>query len=132
MSSDDVVMTFLTRLRELEQKTTPGPWEHFTSDAYGKDDLEPKEAFGYHMREEDGLTTPIFLGLTGPSYDPECKENANVIVALRNAVPELIAVLEEIERSKHRGYPRLLEALSALGQIWTALDALDAKAGAPS
>ena len=96
-------MTFIERLRELHEKATAGPWiAYFAESAGWKWTLQA--ARGWLFQASNKGT----------------KEDATLIAFTRNALPDLIAVLdqaEEFERQPNDEYTRNL--------LWLALDRLN-------
>ena len=75
------------QLRQLEQAATPGPW----SDPYYVDD-EPGDNGGWVHNGREG-SAEYAVALTLP-YSPKMRDDAELIAAMRNALPALLDVAE--------------------------------------
>lgn len=111
-------MIDLDELERLEREATPGPWAGGNAfDVFTDDDAARRGEPGTHIAHTD------------PSQDKEFdkgRADRNLIVALRNAAPAMIAELRtlrvrvaELERDLQRDEPR-----AALAAILRELDAL--------
>lgn len=79
-------MNLITRLRELDQKATKGPWT--IDDAY--DD--------FPVERTPGISSPSgAVVVTDLGYYPPMRKDAVLITELRNALPRIIALLEAAE-----------------------------------
>lgn len=79
------------RLRKLEAKATPGPWEI----GYGIE-ATIQSTDGCVAIMQDGTTVPV--DLDAPDDPGSMEANAALIVALHNALPEIIEKLERLEK----------------------------------
>lgn len=75
----------LDRLAELEQAATPGPWEEMCLGSEGYQILH----------REDGRLRPDRVARLGQMDWDSDKANAELLPALRNAAPDLIAAARE-------------------------------------
>jgi hypothetical protein len=82
-------MTLAERLKALGEKATPGPWDV-------SEHQFPDPPFEGQLEREHGIYPP--LGESGPVALLSGPRNAELIVALRNALPELLAALEDSVR----------------------------------
>lgn len=82
-------MTNLQALRELLDAATPGPWE-----------LEMDDD-GYHYRICAPSLTVSFRSINGD--EGLLTDDAQLIVAMHNCLPELLAVVEAAEDLGHSG-----------------------------
>ncbi len=80
-------MTFLEKLKELEEKATEGPWRSYRGKGYA----------GVYSEGEDVQ----IWGREKADFTPETFErwrrDADMLVLLRNAAPKLIALLEAFQ-----------------------------------
>lgn len=91
----------INRLRELHEAATPGPWWTFYYDAGDKDEYDNCPSIQAPEKEDcavihwDGFKQKYWTSANGDQRQIDA--NAALIVALRNALPTLIA---EAERAK--------------------------------
>lgn len=105
MNSEEV-----KRLRELEAKATPGPWQ-YNSNAAGV------EAFpGFYFEHTSLGQTPLIC--SSPFWN---LADGDVIVGLRNMLPELIAAVEERDRLREELRQREALTPSELGDCLRAI-----------
>ena len=123
--------TTIARLRELEQAATPGPWSGDDGNIASVPLREERHRI--IMRRLDGESIPhpdpdgAPLGYVcgDMQRQPKCEEDEELICAMRNALPALLAVAEAAEAWIARlesagghyrdGIPgELMDALSAL------------------
>ena len=84
-------MTLLTRLREMEEKATKGPWATETTDRVWDGKVVLRNRFIVRPREPGQPSQQVaefFLQV------PHCDDDAALIAATRNALPKLLAVVE--------------------------------------
>lgn len=91
------MMTILERLKELEAKVTPGPWE------IDKEDVGDEE-FIYIPTGITGGNGKRVVGSVGGLCSEDCdlgegelEANAELITLLRNNLPVLLEVVEALE-----------------------------------
>ena len=103
-------MNTLKRLRELEAAATPGPWDIRTpnSDSYGD--------ATYKVFPPDGDDWSYFMCDEGYYNTAPRKPDAEFMVAIRNALPKLLAVVEAAQACANyeTGRTPLRLALAAL------------------
>lgn len=87
-------MTLLETLRALAPVVTPGEWQ-----AIGTDPAEGGDWFWIKAPPHPAMRgfTKEIGAINGSQSNPEQAANANLIVTLRNALPELIAALEVVK-----------------------------------
>lgn len=89
-------MIDLEELERLEKAATSGPWETRLGDEFGKTDM-------LIMAPENPEPNAIEVVVRNKNpfdyIDPEYKANFDLIVALRNAAPELIAELRQARQA---------------------------------
>lgn len=103
-------MTPLERLKELNEKATPGPW------TLGKGIYTIRPTYRDRMVARTRIAGTIHYS------DEEDAANAEFIAATRNLLPELIALWEEANRV----HPELIE--DGFGMMSEVLDALNSRA----
>lgn len=80
-------MSLFEELTELAERATPGPWE-----ALGSDPAEGFDCFWLRGPKCD------IGSINGMQADSEQRANAALIVKLRNALPDILAALQERNR----------------------------------
>lgn len=85
-------MTLLETLRALAPVVTPGEWIASESDMFGDHNIQWKEGV-----ETDTDHSAIAAVVSNLRPWQQVEANAQLIVTLRNALPELIAALEVAE-----------------------------------
>jgi hypothetical protein len=106
------------RLRELAEKATPGPWV-----AWGTEPRWPGDGRGaprINHKPGDGTVPKVAVV---DSWDRQ-EENRDLIVALVNALPRLLAVVDAAERLLHAD--GLGPRPDSIAQLHRALDDLEA------
>lgn len=89
--------TDLTHLETLLAAATPGPWEY---EFNGRFDLHPR-VMGSDGKDRLCIASTIGTKTTRDKLDLIDKQNnAQLIIALRNAAPALIARVRELEAEK--------------------------------
>lgn len=87
-------MTDLDKLEELERKATALPWRAGRPDATSYDATSGDGPYKFIYGDGDEDVVPA------KGYGPKCVENSQLIEALRNAAPSMIAELRELRRIK--------------------------------
>jgi hypothetical protein len=80
------------RLREMEAKATPGPWKWWTSNSWRR-----------LMRDYHGTTQGVAMPFVASDGHPDLdigQADMALIVALRNALPQILSSMEELSRLK--------------------------------
>lgn len=106
--------SFLERLTDLEAKATPSPWLR---------DGVLSDAWRVTLSPEKGSYIAIFATGEGQEHDGEA--NAEIARFLRNAVPEVKALIEAAQRVSDADNYALGPICAHLGQLAKALDALN-------
>ena len=128
-------MTDTERLKELEAKATPGPWEapeHLPTWIYGEQDgktIHVADIRGWGCMTGKGSGA---LGWSEERADEKQRANAALIVEVRNALPALLDRLEALEAVAEaaRRYTRCLSVIQqdkAHADLCQALAALEEK-----
>ena len=101
----DITQTEIDDMRRLHEAATPGPWEAAT--------LSPKGLIPAIIQrdQDDWLPVAYFADEHGDGEAVDMEENRALIVAARNALPRLLAALEEAraERDKANGLVKRME-----------------------
>lgn len=87
-------MNFTERLKALLSQATPGPWDSPLKDLGA---IESFKAVDFYFDHSFEAYPP--LGHAGPLFVASDKENAELIVYLRNHAPALLRVVIEAERA---------------------------------
>ncbi len=109
-------MNIIERLKELQAVATPGPWEINYSDVGDEEYIEVPGGItaknGFRVVSEECGLCDVQQAWTVEEFE----SNAELIVTLRNALPDLIAVAEAAgeyisKRVEYAGYERQYEIL---------------------
>jgi hypothetical protein len=107
----DTIAETIAHLTELEKKATPGPWSVYEEE--DASDTWPDETPVICAR---GIMSPMGgLNQSDGDYEYFTKEDAALIVALRNAMPALLETLKQIE-TKGINHARLVRSLLERGE----------------
>lgn len=110
-------MTLLETLRALAPVVTPGEWIASESDMFGDHNIQWKEGV-----ETDTDHRAIAAVVSNLRPWQQVEANAQLIVTLRNALPELIAALEVVALVRDEDW--LAERISdSLDVDWRPIDA---------
>lgn len=101
--------TEIDELRRLHEAATPGPWEAAT--------LSPKGLIPAIIQrdQDDWLPVAYFADEHGDGEAVDMEENRALIVAARNAIPRLLAALDEARAERSEARSLLLNGIQTNG-----------------
>ena len=111
-------MNLLEYLKQLEAEATPGPWEFKANPTPGEYSDNFSGDCTYKVYPKGGDYWSYFIS-DEPYYNTAPKKpDAELLVAIRNALPKFLAVVEAAKdlnwRNTHQNWQKLSEALTAL------------------